>query len=65
VKDAGTACHVDPGDCAFAQPDIHLAGADDRSEELCQVGVVANDQHIFVGTQVSNQLFELGDGGSW
>jgi len=70
VESAGAASAVDAGDGGFAKADAGLVrgagdaevavspGAEDGAEEDGQIGVVADNEDVFVIVEASNQFFK-------
>jgi len=74
LKDGGSALQVDAGERAFAQTDAGRGGGgvvigaytEEMAEELGDIGVVADDENVFVGGTFAQETLELGEvrGGS-
>ncbi len=71
MKDGGAACEADAGKRALAQADargggggiVIRANAEQVTEKLGDVGVMADDEDVLVGAAVAQQPLELGEGG--
>ena len=72
MKDGGAALQVDACERAFTQADAGGGGgwivvgadAEQMAEELGDVGVVADDEDVFVGGALAEEALELGEAGS-
>ena len=66
MQGCGATGEAQAGDGAFAEPDLSWAGGrgdEERSQEVGEVGVVADDQDIFAGLMFAQELLEVFEGG--
>ena len=66
MQRCGAAGEAQTGDGTFAEPDLSWAGGrgdEERSQEVGEVGIVADDQDIFASLMVAQELLEVFEGG--
>jgi hypothetical protein len=72
LENGGAALQVDAGERAFAQADAGGTGggvvadaeAEEQSKELGDVGIVADDEDVFVGRALAEEALKLGEAGA-
>ena len=62
MQGAWAARPVHAGDRAFAETNIHAAGAEQRSQKRCQIRIVPHDENGLIFRDLFQQLFKVGNG---